>query len=145
MVATVLQQPFLFSRSIRDNLALAAPEADDHAVVAAARDAALHASIDRLVATGAVAVFLTQYGRVTGLAALAGQLHEQIDELVALTRAAPGDGQARHDWLKQAVEASLMNRLRAHGCTLDDAVCKDLLANDVELNTQGLLVWRDRG
>ena len=106
---------------------------------------ALHASIDRLVATGAVAVFLTHYGRVTGLAALAGQLHEQIDELVALTGAAPGDGQARHDWLKQAVEASLMNRLRAHGCTLDDAVCKDLLANDVELNTQGLLVWRDRG
>ncbi|MFO0894422.1 MAG: ABC transporter ATP-binding protein [Phycisphaerales bacterium] len=47
MVATVLQQPFLFSRSIRDNLALAAPEADDHAVVAAARDAALHASIER--------------------------------------------------------------------------------------------------
>jgi len=36
---------------------------------------ALHASIDRLVATGAVAVFLTHYGRVTGLAALAGQLH----------------------------------------------------------------------
>jgi len=106
---------------------------------------ALHASIDRLVATGAVAVFLTHYGRVTGLAALAGQLHEQIDELVALTRAAPGDGQARHDWLKQAVEAGMIRRLRAHGCTLDDAVCKDLLANDVELNTQGLLVWRDRG
>jgi hypothetical protein len=64
---------------------------------------------------------------------------------VALTRAAPGDGQARHDWLKQAVEARHEPALRAHGCTLDDAVCKDLLANDVELNTQGLLVWRDRG
>jgi hypothetical protein len=38
-----------------------------------------------------------------------------------------------------------MTRLRAHGCKLDDATCHDLLANDVELNSQGLLVWRDRG
>lgn len=106
---------------------------------------ALHASIDRLVALKADAAFLTHYSRITGLAELAPKLHELIDEFVALTRAAPGEGQARHDWLKQAVEASLMRRLRAHGCTLDDAVCKDLLANDVELNTQGLLVWRDRG
>lgn len=106
---------------------------------------ALHASIDRLVALKADAAFLTHYSRITGLAELAPKLHELIDEFVALTRAAPGEGQARHDWLKQAVETSLMRRLRAHGCTLDDAVCKDLLANDVELNTQGLLVWRDRG
>ena len=106
---------------------------------------ALHASIDRLVALKADAAFLTHYSRITGLADLAPRLHELIDEFVELTQAAPGEGQARHDWLKQAVEASLMQRLRAHGCTLDDAVCKDLLANDVELNTQGLLVWRDRG
>jgi glyoxylase-like metal-dependent hydrolase (beta-lactamase superfamily II) len=105
---------------------------------------ALHVSIDRLVRLKADAAFLTHYSRITGLETLAGQLHEQIDELVAMTRAAPGDGQARHEWLKQALKASMMKRLRAHGCTLDDAVCGDLLANDVELNTQGLLVWRDR-
>ncbi len=105
---------------------------------------ALHASIDRLVALKADAAFLTHYSRITGLADLAPRLHELINEFVALTQAAPGEGQVRHDWLKQAVEDCLMRRLRAHGCTLDDAVCKDLLANDVELNTQGLLVWRDR-
>jgi hypothetical protein len=53
-------------------------------------------------------------------------------------------GEARHGWLKQAVETSLITRLRAHGCALDDGTCKALLGNDVELNTQGLLVWRDR-
>lgn len=105
---------------------------------------ALHASLDKLVATGAEAAFLTHYSRVAGLSALAGQLHEQIDEYVALTRAAPGEGAARHAWLRQAVEDSMMKRLRAHGCTLDDATCRALLANDAELNTQGLLVWRDR-
>ena len=106
---------------------------------------ALHASIDRLVALKADAAFLTHYSRITGLADLAPRLHELIDEFVALARAAPGEGQVRHDWLKRAVEDCLMQRLRAHGCALDDAVSKDLLVNDVELNTQGLLVWRDRG
>lgn len=106
---------------------------------------ALHASIDRLVALKAEAAFLTHYSRITGLADLAPRLHELIDEFVELTQAAPGEGQVRHDWLKQAVETSLMRRLRAHGCMLDDTTCKALLANDVELNTQGLLVWRDRG
>lgn len=106
---------------------------------------ALHASIDRLLATGAQAAFLTHYGRVTGLVELATQLHAQIDELVELTRAAPGAGQERLDGLRAAVENALLRRLRAHGCLLDDATCKALLENDVELNTQGLLVWRDRG
>lgn len=105
---------------------------------------ALHASIDRLVARNAVAAYLTHYGRVENLPALAPVLHALIDEFVALTRAAPGAGQARLDWLKQAMGDLLMARLRAHGCTLDEAVCRNLLANDVELNSQGLLVWRDR-
>jgi glyoxylase-like metal-dependent hydrolase (beta-lactamase superfamily II) len=105
---------------------------------------ALHTSIDRLVATGAEAAFLTHYGRIAGLAQLAPALHAQIDELVDLARAAPGGGDARHAWLKQAVAAAMMQRLRAHGCTLYDKVCRELLANDIELNTQGLLVWRDR-
>ena len=106
---------------------------------------ALHASVDRLVATGAEAAFLTHYSRIAGLAELAPALHALIDEFVALTQAAPGEGAARHDGLRQAVQDTLMRRLRAHGCTLDDAVCQELLANDVALNTQGMLVWRDRG
>lgn len=105
---------------------------------------AMHATVDRLAATGARAAFLTHFGRIEGLVGIAPALHEMIDEFVDLTSAAPGEGQARHDWLKARVEGALLGRLRAHGCTLGDGVCKALLANDVELNTQGLLVWRDR-
>ncbi len=105
---------------------------------------ALHASIDRLLALEPEAAYLTHYSRVTGLEDLAGHLHELIDAYVELTLAAPGAGAERHTWLKQALEAELMQRLRAHGCELDDATCRELLANDVELNAQGLLVWRDR-
>jgi glyoxylase-like metal-dependent hydrolase (beta-lactamase superfamily II) len=105
---------------------------------------ALHASIDRLLARNAEAAYLTHYGRVENLPALAPTLHALIDEFVAMTLAAPGEGTARQDALMQAMRDGLMTRLRAHGCTLDDATCAELLANDVELNSQGLLVWRDR-
>ena len=46
--------------------------------------------------------------------------------------------------LKDAIGDLLVARLREHGCGLDDASCRELLSNDVELNAQGLLVWRDR-
>ena len=105
---------------------------------------ALHASIDRLVARNAEAAYLTHYGRIDNLPMLAPTLHALIDEFVAMTLAAPGAGQARQDALMQVMQDCLMARLRAHGCTLDDATCHELLANDVELNCQGLLVWRDR-
>jgi glyoxylase-like metal-dependent hydrolase (beta-lactamase superfamily II) len=105
---------------------------------------ALHASIDRLIARNADAAYLTHYGRIENLPVLAPALHALIDEYVALALAAPGEGAACQDALKQAMNDCLMARLRAHGCTLDDATCRELLANDVELNSQGLLVWRDR-
>jgi glyoxylase-like metal-dependent hydrolase (beta-lactamase superfamily II) len=105
---------------------------------------ALHASIDRLIARNAEAAYLTHYGRVENLPMLAPTLHALIDEYVAMTLAVSGSGQARQDVLMQAMQDCLMSRLRAHGCRLDDATCHELLANDVELNCQGLLVWRDR-
>ena len=105
---------------------------------------ALHGSIDRILALEPEAAFLTHYGRITGLEALAPQLHEFIDEWCELALAVAGEGKARQLALEAELEKSLMTRLRAHGCTLDDAVCRDLLANDVHLNAQGLLVWRDQ-
>jgi glyoxylase-like metal-dependent hydrolase (beta-lactamase superfamily II) len=106
---------------------------------------ALHASIDRLIARNADAAYLTHYGRIENLPTLAPTLHALIDEYVAMTLAVTGAGPARQEALMQAMRDGLMTRLRAHGCTLNDATCHGLLANDVELNSQGLLVWRDRG
>lgn len=106
---------------------------------------ALHASIDRLIARNADAAYLTHYGRVEHLPALAVVLHELIDAYVALTQGVTGTGEARLQALKRAMSDVLMAHLRAHGCTLDETVCRELLANDVDLNSQGLLVWRDAG
>jgi len=44
-IGVVLQEPFLFSRTLRDNIQFAHPRASHEKVVAAARDAAVHDSI----------------------------------------------------------------------------------------------------
>ncbi len=44
-VAAVLQEPFLYSRSLRRNLALGAPEASDDEIERAARDSVVHEAI----------------------------------------------------------------------------------------------------
>ena len=105
---------------------------------------AMHASIDRLMALSPKAMFLTHFGRVADLDRLARDLHDLIDAFVGLARAAPGEGEVRHAWLKAEMEALLLQRLRHHGCRLDERQIQSLLANDVELNTQGLAVWLDR-
>lgn len=105
---------------------------------------ALHASIERLMALNPSAAYLTHYGRVTGLPALADELHKLIDEFTRLTRAVVEEGVARHGALKSAIERCLFDAARAHGCALSEERMRELLAGDVELNAQGLLVWRDR-
>lgn len=105
---------------------------------------ALHASIDRILALEAEAAFLTHFGRITNLPALAPSLHELIDEWCDLALEVPGAGALRQGMLEADLEKSLLIRLRAHGCTLAEDGCRALLAHDVHLNAQGLLVWRDR-
>jgi ATP-binding cassette subfamily B protein len=56
LVATVLQPPFLFSRSILDNVAMARGEADEQEVVAAASVAAVHETVQRFAQGYATAI-----------------------------------------------------------------------------------------
>ncbi len=46
-IGVVLQDPFLYSRSIRENLKVGRPNAPDADIIEACRDAAIHASIER--------------------------------------------------------------------------------------------------
>lgn len=106
--------------------------------------AALKASVQRLLSQAPESMYLTHYGRVQGVAALGATLLEQIDELVQL--ATPlRDAPDRHAQLKQALSATYLRRVRAHGCTLADNEVLRLLANDIELNAQGIGVWLEGG
>ncbi len=104
---------------------------------------ALRAAIERLLAFEPQAMFLTHYSRVTDVPRLAADLFAQIDAMTALARAADG-APDRHARLVEALAALYLERAAAHGCPLEPARVRALLAPDIELNAQGLEVWLDR-
>lgn len=105
--------------------------------------AEMHASIDRLMQFQPATMYLTHYGQVTDLPAKAADLHRRLDALVAIAETHAAAGETRHDRIKQGITDYLIGELRAHGCTLPEARLLDILATDLELNTQGLTFWLD--
>lgn len=103
-----------------------------------------HASIDLIVSCRPRSAYLTHYGRVTGLPRLADDLHYMLDGFVNLAENVRDAGELRHKQLTEKLGMYLLERLAAHGCKLAPAESLALLANDIELNAQGLEVWLDR-
>jgi glyoxylase-like metal-dependent hydrolase (beta-lactamase superfamily II) len=104
---------------------------------------ALHASIKRLLTLHPSGMYLTHYGRVENIEKLAADLHQQIDAMVALARAADGQ-QDRHAALVEALTGLYAGRAEAHGWTQGRNALAQLLHMDIELNAQGLAVWLDQ-
>ncbi len=106
---------------------------------------AAHTTIDRLLALSPEAIFLTHWGQVTELPRLAADLHDLLDRFVDLAHAAPESGTTAQDWLKTALGELLWGRLQTHGWAGTRSQALALLDNDLELNAQGLLYWREHG
>lgn len=104
---------------------------------------ALKASVARMLERQPLCMYVTHYGRLDAVEAMAAQLGEQVDAMVALARPLQAVPE-RHAALKQALAVLYRDRLRAQGSELDDARIDALLGVDVELNAQGLGVWLDR-
>jgi glyoxylase-like metal-dependent hydrolase (beta-lactamase superfamily II) len=104
---------------------------------------ALRRSIERMLAHAPEHMYLTHYGRVGDVARLGALLLQQLDEMVAVARAVPADGD-RHAALVRGLEAVHLASLRAHGVALSDARIRELLALDLELNAQGIAICLDR-
>lgn len=103
----------------------------------------LHASINRLLAADPQRVYLTHFGMLEDVRALAVQLHGQLDAMVELARAlARADD--RHVRLRDGLLDIYAKHYHALGGTLDRAALAEALAIDLELNAQGLAVWLDR-
>lgn len=105
--------------------------------------AALHASIERIVALRPAAVCPTHYGRVEPVERMAADLHQQIDVMVELAREADRQDD-RHTWLTTALADLYASRAAAHGWAGARGALLELLGTDIELNAQGLEVWLDR-
>ncbi len=105
--------------------------------------AEMHASIDRLMSFAPTAMYLTHYAQVTDLSAKAADLHRRLDAMVALAEAHSTPTDSRHQAIKQGMTDYLLGEIRAHDCDLPTAEILDILATDLELNTQGLTFWLD--
>ena len=104
--------------------------------------AALHASINRLLALHPKAMYPTHFGRVEDIHRLAADLHRQIDDMVLLAQSVDGKPE-RHQLLVEALTTLYATRAAKHGWQGGRAALVELLQMDIELNTQGLEVWLD--
>ena len=110
----------------------------------------LKASIRRMLEREPECLYLTHFSRIGPDASLVkrlgAELIEQIDELVGMAQAVPPgtDPARRHAALREGLAALMLRRVRANGCTMDDALVRSLLEIDLELNAQGLAIWLDR-
>ncbi|MBN9406972.1 MAG: MBL fold metallo-hydrolase [Burkholderiales bacterium] len=106
---------------------------------------ALHRSIERLLALKPAAVCPTHYGPLTPVERLAADLHEQIDAMVSIGRAAAGlPVNERHARLRAELRALYTGCAARHGWTGGEAAAAEWLVIDIELNAQGLGVWLDQ-
>jgi len=102
----------------------------------------LKESVRKLVANRPDCMYLTHYGRVKNVQKLAAKMIEGVDVLAGFA-----EQYKDHDQRRQKIETAmaewLMAGVRAHGVTLDDERCMELLGDDITLNTQGIEFWLD--
>lgn len=105
--------------------------------------AAMHASIERLLALKPEAIYVTHYGQVREVPRLAADLHRLIDAHVAVALRHRGAVAERHDRIKAGIAGILLDEARRHGWRMAQDALLRLMTVDVELNAQGLGTWLD--
>jgi glyoxylase-like metal-dependent hydrolase (beta-lactamase superfamily II) len=101
------------------------------------------ASIDRMLSQRPESVYLMHFSRVTGIPRLGELLRMQVLELARIARSHAGDAHPATG-IRADMLALWLRLLREHGSELTDAAIGKLLAGDLRLNTEGLLVWLER-
>lgn len=101
---------------------------------------AAHATIRRLLSYKPERVFLTHFSCVTAPAALAPQLHRDLDEYVRIATACRDDADPEAS-IRAGLRDWMFARLDAHGFDPDPALRDEILGMDLALNAQGLAVW----
>lgn len=102
---------------------------------------ALKASIDRLLALQPDLFFLTHFGMVDATQGHADKLKAQIDDYVEIALSNRHVEQGRVARITAALFAYTLESLHNQGCRLPSEQLRELLANDMMLNAQGLDVW----
>jgi hydroxyacylglutathione hydrolase len=102
---------------------------------------ALHRSIDRMLACGPEALYVTHFGQVRDLARLAADLHRLIDAHAELAERHRGAGAERRRLLKEGVTNLVLAESERQRWRLPSEKVLEVFALDIELNAQGLESW----
>ena len=104
---------------------------------------AMVATIGRMMARRPETMYLTHFGSIPADPAIAVGLLRLIEEMVAAAEASARSEGSSHD-LRERLAALYLRRARECGVSGSDAAIRERLAVDIELNAQGLEVWRAR-
>lgn len=100
-------------------------------------------SVRRLAAYQPQALYLMHYARVSDVPRLADSMERQIHEFVRIARKHAASPE-RKAAIRADMRAFWFGLLRQHGVTLPEAKLDDLFGLDLDLNTDGLIVWLER-
>jgi glyoxylase-like metal-dependent hydrolase (beta-lactamase superfamily II) len=103
----------------------------------------LIASVDRLLSYSPTAMYLMHFSRVTDVPRLGESLKGQIRELTRIAMQSI-DASDRAAAIRDGMGELWRELAARHGCRLAPERLLALLEGDLELNTQGLLVWLER-
>ena len=104
---------------------------------------ALHRSIERMLSYGPGALYVTHFGRLTDLTALAADLHRLIDAHAELGERHRRAGAERKRLLTEGVRSLVLAERARQKWRLPSEKVLEVFALDIELNAQGLESWLD--
>ena len=105
---------------------------------------ALIASIKRMLEKQPENMYLTHFGRVQDVQRLADDMISSVEQFATFGEQFDGD-ENRQQAIRSAMMEWLMARARQHGVVYSDDKLREVFANDVVLNTQGIEFWLDHG
>lgn len=103
----------------------------------------LIASIERMAAYEPESIYLMHFSRVTHIPRLAALLKSQIRSLVEIAER-HAEAPDRYTSIRADMLRLWLGLAREQGVAVSDAAFEELLEGDLDLNTQGLVVWLDR-
>jgi glyoxylase-like metal-dependent hydrolase (beta-lactamase superfamily II) len=105
--------------------------------------AALHRSIDRMLALEPAAIYVTHFGRLTNPQGLAADLHRLVDAHAELGERHRRAGAERKRLLTEGVRSLVLAERERQNWRLPSEKVLEVFALDIELNAQGLEFWLD--
>ena len=105
--------------------------------------AALHRSIDRMLALGPEAIYVAHFGQLTDPPRLAADLHRLIDAHAELGERCRRAGKRRKRLLTEGVSGLVLAERERQAWRFPREKVLEVFALDIELNAQGLESWLD--